>query len=167
MATIQAPSTTLIETNNSPRADDDIERGLTALAYAGDNSHKASKIAGVPSRTLRDWRQRFPERYQEIRTLRAPEINAACVQQFRDLQLEAIAAASLSTKLEYERVRDGDVKDAAGSARNLATVAAIAADKIALAEGRPTSIVEHRSAEEVMRGLAAKGYVDTTAEEIT
>lgn len=156
----------LIQTRTSRYTDHEIERGLTALALAGDNSPRASKLTGVPQKTLRNWRTAHPERYNEIRVERAREIDQLCISEFRDIALNANRATLNAVELERKRINTGEVRDASASARNLATTAAIATDKIALMEGRPTQIVEHRGSEDIMRGLTALGIV-TTAEPIT
>jgi hypothetical protein len=177
---------------------EDIERGLTALAIAG-NSHKAAEMSGFRDRTLRLWREKHADRYAEIQAQRAPLIDAACIQEFRNVVLNAANGtleaveltrtqlhhdrnlpkraqqllAQLATTPEDERAPifaeldrlAPQVKDASAAAKNLATTAAIASDKIALMEGRPTSIVEHRSSDDVLRDLERGGFIDAEATE--
>ena len=143
-----------------------IERALTAVAISG-SSYKAAEKTGTPARTIREWAQKNPERLEAIKRERAPLIDQACVAHFRDIVLNASQATLKAAELEHERINTGEVRDAAASARNLATTAAIATDKIALMEGRPTAIVEHRNPDEVLKRLQAKGLViDSTATEL-
>jgi hypothetical protein len=178
----------------------DIERGLTALAITG-NSHKAAAMTGYQDRTIRKWREKHPEQYERIATTRTALIDQACIEEFRNVvlnaangTLEAVAltrtqlnhdqnlpqraqtlldqAATATTEEERAAIL-GElahlaprIKDASAAAKNLATTAAIASDKIALMEGRPTAIVEHRTADDVLAGLKRAGFIDTTATEL-
>jgi hypothetical protein len=178
----------------------DIDRALTALAITG-TSQAAAQQTGISQRTIRDWRHKHPDRWHDITTRRAHLIDQACINEFRqivlnattatqqavaltqadlthDLALPAQAAAlaqRLTTANDPERetiLAELDqlhprIKDASTAAKNLATTAAIATDKIAVMEGRPTSIIEHRTTDDILRGLEARGYVNSTTTEDT
>jgi hypothetical protein len=48
--------------------DEDIERGLQALAEAGGNAARASLACGIPERTLRGWKiNQFADEFAELR----------------------------------------------------------------------------------------------------
>lgn len=176
---------------------EDIERGLTALAVAG-NSLTAAEMTGFNDRTIRKWREQHADRFALIESGRAVLIDQACIEEFRNIVLTAatgtLEAVDLTrTDLQHDKTlpqRAGKlladiqaastederkalmhelgtltrrIKDSSATAKNLATTFAITADKIALMEGRPTSITEHRTSDDVMRGLAAAGFVDSTA----
>ena len=143
---------------------EDIERGLTALALTG-NSIRAAEQTGFNERTIRKWREGHAQRYAEIQAGRAQIIEQACVEEFRQIIYEGAqgtrrAIHKARTALEDLSI---DAKDASTTAKNLATAAAIATDKVLLIEGRPTSIVHHQ-AESVLKQLDAKGFIDSTAE---
>lgn len=160
----------LIETRNSPYTDEDIERGLTALAMAGDNSLRAAEASAFPSSTLRAWRQRHAERYEEIRTQRAPEIDRLIVAEQRQVAVQAAQATLQAIELGRQQLAEGKVKDAAAAARNFATTTAIAIDKTALMEGRPTQRIERVTTDEALAWAEAQGWIthiNTTAEDIT
>jgi hypothetical protein len=177
----------------------DIERGLTALAITG-NSQRAAEMTGLSDRTLRKWSEQHAQRLDVIKAQRAPLIDKACIDEFRNVVLTAangtLEAVELTrTHLAHDKnlpqraqdllerlatEQDPDerkslltqyqqlapkVRDTSQAAKNLATTAAIASDKIALMEGRPTSIIEHRSADDILKGLERKGFTDSTATE--
>jgi hypothetical protein len=144
----------------------DIERGLTALAIEG-NSLKAAETTGYSSRTIRDWAAKHHERLAAITQQRAQLIDQACIEEFRQIVLNGTRATQSAIEAAREEIANGQVRDAAATARNLATASAIAADKIALMEGRPTQIIEHRSSDDVLRDLERGGFIDAQAIEDT
>jgi hypothetical protein len=161
-----------LDIRNSQYSAEQITNGLTAVALCGGNCVQAAeqlKAAGtpIPENTLYDWRNhRHAERYREISNELAPKIEAHVVDLQRELATRAARAALLAVDLEHKRIALGEVKDASTSARNLATVSGIAVDKIMSLTGRPTSIIEHRNADQILRELQAFGYVDGTAEDV-
>lgn len=69
------------------------------------------------------------------------------------------------------QLKDDKVRDASGSARNAAVGKAVNIDKILQLEQRPTSIVQHRSGDEVLRQLERMGrasgfIVEGSAEDV-
>jgi ATP-dependent exoDNAse (exonuclease V) alpha subunit len=148
-------------------ADADIERGLTALAVLGD-SEQASEHTGIPSSTIRSWTKNQPERYEHILNNRARLIDQACIDEFRNLAQTAVRVSLIAVKQEEKNLLAGRTREPGQSGLNLIKTAALAIDKIALMEGRPTSITEHRTADDILRGLEKQGYlIDSTAEELS
>lgn len=144
----------------------DVERGLTALAITG-NSLKAAEMTGYSDRTIREWHNKHAARFQAIEAKRAHLIDQACIEEFRAIVLEGARATKSAIAAAHQDINNGNTRDPAATARNLATASAIAADKIAIMEGRPTSIVEHRSADDIIKRLEALGVVvDAEAEEL-
>lgn len=150
-----------------------VTEGLTALALAGGNSVTAEAQLTelgrrIPARTLLTWRtDQHPERYRDICNDVAPQIESRVIHLQRELAVRATEAALLAADLEHKRLAEGNVKDAAGSARNLTTVAGIAVDKIMSLTGRPTSVIEHRTVDDSLNRLHRLGLVvDSEAEEI-
>jgi hypothetical protein len=144
----------------------DRERGLTALAIEG-SSRRASQLTGYSDRTIRDWAQTYPEQYAQIKERRAALIDQACIEEFRQIVLNGTRATQSAIAAAQEDLDAGNTRDPAATARNLATASAIAADKIALMEGRPTQIIEHRSSDDVLRDLERGGFIDAQAIEDT
>jgi hypothetical protein len=147
-----------------------IETALIMLALAGDSPTKATamlKHGGikVSRAALAEWRDADPERWSRIRENAAARIERDVAHTARALaidyaQLEAEAIAETRLKLA-----SGDTRDPSTVARNAAVGKGINVDKLLLLEGRPTAITEQRSADDVLRGLAAKGYIVGTADE--
>jgi hypothetical protein len=146
--------------------DTDIERGLTALAVLGD-AEKASKQTGYNARTILSWRDRHPDRWAHIETNRARIIDQACIDEFRTIVQEAADVTLLAVRKERENLVAGRTREPGQTALNMAKTAATMADKVAMMEGRPTAIVEHRNADDILRGLEKRGLVvDATATEL-
>lgn len=144
----------------------DIERGLTALAICPD-SKTAAEQTGFNERTLRYWRTHHPERWEHILANRARIIDQACIEEFRAIAQKAAHGSLIAVEREIANLQAGRTREPAQAALNLIKVAATSIDKVALMEGRPTSITEHRTTDDVLRSLEAKGYiVDAQAEEI-
>lgn len=147
-----------------------IELGLLTIAAAGGSTHKASAVLkaqgiALSPGTLNYWRwDMYPNRYRDTAARHSAQIEREIVNNVRALALRASDVAHKALDLEEKRIAAGNVKDAASSLRNIATTVGISVDKILILEGRPNSITESRSAEDVLRGLQAKGYIDSTAE---
>lgn len=148
--------------------DEDIERGLTALAVAGNHAGRASEATGYDRTTITAWAKKHPERFREIRESQKGTLDKLAAQEYRDLTSGALSAAAEAVALERKRILNGDVKDAAASAKNLLTVAGISTDKIGVLEGRPSVIVEHRTTDGLLEEFERRfpGVVEGTAEEV-
>lgn len=153
-----------------------VAHALATLAMCGGNARQARErlLAGgidVSESTLKYWRNdRFPERYRQACEDTAPQIEAQVVDFQRELAYRASQAAQHAVALELERIDAREVKDASASARNLATTAGIAVDKVLSLTGRPTTIHEHRTPEQAMKRLRTLHpglFVEGTADEIT
>jgi len=153
------------------RTEAEIDQALTAVALCSGRVSRAREqllAAGVdiPERTLRTWVvDLFPNRYQAAAERYAPQIERLMITQLRAGATRGFEASTAAMELEMQRLAAGEVKDAAASSRNLATAGAIMADKMLLLDGRPTQISEQRSMDDVLRSLAAKGFIDGTATE--
>jgi hypothetical protein len=150
---------------HKPYTTETVHTALLALAATG-NGEAASELVGVPRRTIIEWRKQYPNLYQHLAVRHSSEIEKHVATQLRATLSNAVSAANEAVDTELARIRAGDVKDTAASARSLMTAAGIAGTKLMELEGRPTTIVEHRSGAEALRQLAAQGLIiDTTAEE--
>jgi hypothetical protein len=125
-----------------------------------DQGHKVSLAA------VKGWRSSYPNRYRALADKHKGAIEREVIASVREMTLRASEVAYAGIELEAQRIATGEVRDAGSSVRNMATAIGIGIDKILLLEGRPTTITESRSSDDVLRGLQAKGYVDTTAEEL-
>jgi hypothetical protein len=86
--------------SGSRYTDQEIERGLVALALFSGNRRRASKALdqqglSIPDSTLRDWRETYPHWYAEVQRKTMPQIRELAAEQHSDLaQLEGEALAS-------------------------------------------------------------------------
>lgn len=146
-----------------------MQRGFVALALCGDNSVRASEQCGVPDATLRRWRREHRHEYDRVRRELAPRLESIVVAEQYAFIIEAGHAKRLALAKTMDALENDQIpaRDLPGALRNITTAEAISIDKVLALSGRPTSIVEHRSAAELVRKLAAMGaVVDGTAAEI-
>lgn len=148
-----------------------VETALLTLAMCGGNTQAAvdtlaTKNIRVSQGTLKAWQHnQFPNRYRDLAERYRASIEGEIVNNVRALALRASQVAQRALDLEEKRIAAGEINDASTSLRNIATSIGISVDKILLLEGRPNQITEQRSADDVLRGLRDRGYVDSTAEE--
>src|SRR6266403_559726 len=75
----------------SPYSDQEIERGLVAMALASGNARRAARMLeqqglSVPHSTLYRWRlETFPDRYAEVRREILPRLRRELDRQHREL----------------------------------------------------------------------------------
>jgi len=157
----------------NPYSEDEITRALMTLAFSRNATEAAEllkqqgEISPTPD-TLKKWRDQHQARYIELVEKHRETIEKVLVVEQRELARAARDGAMEAVELERERIAAKDVKDAAGSARNLMTTAAIAIDKLMALEGRPSSVVKHLSGEQVLRELSQYGVkvIEGSATEI-
>jgi hypothetical protein len=142
-----------------------IELALTTLALAGDNLTRAVQMlrshgVRVSRHALTNWRDSNAPRYAHIREVRARDIERSVVhkaralaEQYSDLEFDLIA-------IVRAQMNAGMLKDPSTTVRNVAVSKGIAIDKMLVVDGRPNTITETRSADDVLRHLTAMGYVD-------
>lgn len=170
---MSSPSLELEPLGTSSYTPEQVLTALNALALNGGHIELARKTLhaqghDVSRATLYRWRtETYPERYRQVCDQLAPQVEAHVIELQRSLAVQATQTAIQAVELEQRRLRGGKVKDAAASARNLATVAGISVDKILSLSGRPTSVIEHRTVDDDLRALRAAGIVNGTAEEVT
>lgn len=153
---------------------EEVDAGLMMLAFCGGNSGEASRRLkeqgyNLSDRVLRKFRSTtYPERYAELHRTRAQEIEDVIVTKMRETALQAADVQQRALEKTVEQLDNGELRDASTAARNAAVVQGIATDKLLTLTGRPTTVVEHRDAEDVLRGLAQRFpglIVEGTAEE--
>lgn len=152
----------------------DVDLSLAVLASTAGNAGQAEELLKTSTRaraaTLTAWANRYPRRYALACNRYAREIEEHVVSGAREVAVQAQEATRAAVALELRRIEAEDVKDAAGSARNMATVFGITVDKLMVLTGRPAHIVEHQTPDAVLAGLTelgkTSGFVDSTAEEI-
>lgn len=146
------------------------QRAFIALALAGGNAERAAERCDASARSIRRWRDSHGEEYERVRRDLAPQIEATVLAEchataVRLGEIERLAAEKLAIALENDQI---PAKDLPSALQRLTTAKAINIDKILVMSGRPTQVVEHRSAAELVRRLARLGAViDGSAEEVT
>lgn len=140
----------------------EITRGLVTVAACNGNCCRAARLLEgdglkINPETLRRWHKTLhAAKYESIRAELLPKIQAWAAEQHRQLsEREMEVSAKLIERLERE-VDQIPARDLPGGIRNLDTGAGINRDKAQLLAGEPTARLE-RSADEVLRALAAKG----------
>ncbi len=146
-----------------------MDRGLAQVALCNGNAEMASRRLAeegvtIPARTLRDWREREPDRYRQVRDRVLPEVFDQVRDDCLDLAgREAAVSAQLVDRLGGA-VPDGKASDLAqlGSAlRNLETAKAINVDKASVLDGRPTEIAAPRQLADIIAAMQAKGFIES------
>lgn len=142
---------------------DEIDKGLLALIFNGNNSGiavKALRTTGlkVNDRTLRQWKVKHRERLDELALKHAPAIENHLKASGRAIAMASQAGTMEAIEAARKQLRDGDARDPAAMARNLATVTGIATDKVLLLDGRPTEIVSNDVAGLMERMARALGH---------
>lgn len=149
--------------------EEEIQTGLTLMAYCGGNSRRAArewqKQTGqhIEHSILRDWATRLHvERYQRIQ--------AAVSDHLADLSESVALKANTLAAETLDRVEDNmdqiPPRDLSTTFRNLQVGAGVATDKSLLLRGRPTQITESRDASSLVRKLIKQGVIEGTAEEL-
>jgi hypothetical protein len=142
--------------------DQEIERGLVALALFSGNRRRASEALdqqglSIPDSTLRDWRETYSGWYTEVQRKTMPQIRELAAEQHSDLaQLEGGAARKLLDRL-IAKYQDIPARDLPGAIRNLDVSAAVNRDKAAMLRGEnPEAQSATRSVKDILGSLQAK-----------
>jgi len=124
-----------------------------ALMVLHGNSLVVSDLIGVPGSTLRHWQrhdEEFQSMYQQTWLEFGEEIKANLAQIVKESGEQVLDRLRLGDVIRDPRT--GEQIRIPVKVRDLAIAGAIAFDKLALAESRPTSIIQHESSEtQVMR----------------
>jgi hypothetical protein len=116
-------------------------------------------------------KRRFPEWEEKVRAQLAPRIEARAANDMLDIATLCGQVEREAVLLTYQFLDEGKIADPSKAARDLADVKAKNIDKRLALQGRPTSIVEMRKPDEILRALEGLGIfkptdAETTAEEI-
>jgi hypothetical protein len=142
--------------------DEEIERGLVALALYSGNSRRASKALGaqgfkVGQSSLHRFRNRFPEKYEQLRRDVLPQLREYAAERHMELaDFEVGVAWKIAQQLDEQHGKI-PARDLPGALRNVGVSAAVHTDKAQTLRGEPSQVVGHRSLDEVRRALEAKG----------
>jgi hypothetical protein len=141
---------------------EDIERGLTAIVLAGGSDERARRALAdqghrIPRETLRDWRAKHADRYEQLRV----DLSGSVAQRIAS-EAEALAVqyaekeAEVLASLDAEQIAKLAPKERSDTLRNLAVSKSLQLDKVASPlRGRPTQILERRTPEDLLRQIDA------------
>lgn len=133
---------------------EDKERGLTAWVLAG-SSLKASELVGIPSSTLRDWRQEDSEQFDRLREDLEPRIVKKIAAEAESLAMQiAEREARLLEKLTDADLDNLTPSEKAATLRNLSTSKALQIDKLSSPLRERPSHVQSDSGEHLLTSIA-------------
>ena len=153
--------------------EEQLVRGLTAVVHCAGHYTAASRLCAeqgfeVSAQALRDWcLNRHAARYAELRDRYAAELEEKLIHDMRDLAAQGVEAQRVAISEAHKLLESGDDKDPSRTAANLSRVVQTNVDKMLAVSGRPTSIREDRSLDEILRALTAKGIIELPPEDVT
>ena len=130
------------------------DRLSAALAWLiTGNTVEASKICGIPDRTIRDWMSKdwWEPILEEARKSKQKELDAVWTRIIHK------AAVEINDRLDNGDAtlnKFGDIKRVPIKAKDLSFILSVVADKRALARGEPTSRSEKKTVEESLKVVA-------------
>lgn len=143
----------------------DITTILTMLAVNAGNvaktvkEHREEFGRSPDPTTLTNWRDRkYSDEYAKIRDEYAREFEADAVRTLRDRMRQAAEAEELAIRRMIEQLEQNRIsnRDLAGVAYNMSKIKATNADRLLTLTGRPTQIIDDRSAQQVIEGLVRR-----------
>jgi hypothetical protein len=153
----------------------EMEYALLELALMNDNLARTARKVGIDSGTLGKWRNKYAERYEDIKARVAPMVEKQIVAQARiNARKAAEVAEHLLDKVDEDGLSLGDRAQAAKAFNQVSIGMGVQIDKTLLLEGRPTEILETRDAQamlkelaEIAPGLTVDGHaIDVTPQEL-
>jgi hypothetical protein len=138
------------------------DTALLTLAACGGNSAKASAMLkqqgiGIQPRTLRKWREsQFAEHYIELAAGHGRAIEKVAEVKMRETILQAQDVQMQGLEAAAEQLKTGEARDPSAVARNAAVVGGIGLQHLLPYTGRPSAIVQHDSAEAILKRLQQK-----------
>jgi hypothetical protein len=151
-----------------PYTDQEVRRCLLAVIAWGGNIAAAhaqlledGDLEKVPRRhTLRRWiRGTRSGLYESLREEHLPSIERELADRYRGVAAQAVEATEIGVRVARSYLENGQERDPARAAANLAIVADKTLKGYSLLEGKPTAITETRGLPEVMRSLIDLGVL--------
>lgn len=143
------------------------EMALKALiAFAGSPSAASEAlraqygITASPEELARMRDHTHAERYAALQESYAPDIEQAMVRELRELARAAMMGERLGIEKALTALPNMPPVPAAQIALNLSKIKQTNIDKLLALTGRPTTITESRSAEDLIRALVAKNILE-------
>jgi hypothetical protein len=146
----------------------EVERGLVALALFNGNSRRAAKALkgqglSVGATTLRRWKDDLhPEKYRKLQQDTLPEIRERAAEMHTDLAEQEVRLSGRLVQDLGQRLERGEelpIRDVPGAIRNLDTGAGINRDKASGLRGEPNVRVEKQlDVGAILRELDGMGF---------
>jgi hypothetical protein len=139
----------------------EVKAALTTLAFFGGNTAKASTETGIAQQTLHDWRAKeHRDLYREIQEREGPKLEAIAADQaleviLRSSDVEHSLLDALS-QVAHDPEQSKTASELAGALQRTVTSRGISTTKRLELTGRPTSIVEHRDGNDILRSLGSR-----------
>jgi hypothetical protein len=145
-----------------PYTDEEIERGLDAVAICSGNTRRAAALLKrqglpIPRSTLRSWAAELHAyRYQQIHHERLPAIYERIAERSEALAEDAADLEDQLLRQVKANAKGLRADQAAGALRNVSVAKAVNIDKASVIRGRPTEITAHADVSELLKGLTAR-----------
>jgi hypothetical protein len=168
------PKALIAANKGNDYTEEDVSRALYALIAFGGNPAPAARALEsafdlkIPTSTLRSWREgKHANRYAQLQAEHANDIEEALVRDTRDIARAASAMTREAIERTAELMADPRLRatEAAQIAASMAKVQQSNIDKLLALTGRPQAITEHRSAQDIIRALQAKGVIEIESAE--
>jgi hypothetical protein len=136
-----------------------IDQALLALVVTGGNAaaaHTHLEAAGVhvPERTIRNWREKHLERYQQLQDQYGPQLEQQIVRNTRERISALDALEGDVIQALHEDLDALEAKDKANALKSITTSKAINVDKLLTLTNRPSVIVSNQTADDLYREAA-------------
>jgi transposase-like protein len=146
------------------------DAGLIALIVCGNNAERASQELAenghqIAPRTLRDWRNKHHDRYEELRRHVAPKVMEEVADDSAALLRRLIRMENAALDRLEAEIPEMKGADAARALQQLAVSKGINTEKVLLVRGQPTQIIEETGdADQIIARLARRLGLDSRAE---
>lgn len=151
------------------------QKALTILCLrAGDTKQAALDLQAqgfaVDQKTLTQWKRQYSNEYNELSERYKSEIEEQVIRGLRETIVMAENAERAAVEIALSELQKSKVSlnlrptDAAITANNLANIKSKSIDRLLTLTGRPSSIIESRDAETLLRKLELSGVMKTRKE---
>jgi hypothetical protein len=139
--------------------DQERQSGLVAIALCSGNTSRAHRELeaqglSISRPTLDRWKR--AEDYRRVRADVLPQLKQMQAEANTNLATQQMEVSAQITERLANEVDEIPVRDLPGSARNMSVSSAVHTDKARDLRDENVVIVQHRSAAEILRGLARK-----------
>lgn len=150
--------------------DEEIHHGLVALVACAGSPLAASKLLAerhidISQSTLSSWKRTRSDELDALREEWAPKLEAEMIRHLRETAVYAAEVERKAVEAAERRLDENKDVNPHQTAVSMAKVKATATDKLQLLLGRPQTITEHRTVEELTRSLVALNVIELVIDE--